>query len=73
MPVIKPFFSERQIGRTDAVFHNSSACAEGSSIPFRHRQEGTGGRRQCVECARLNSLEFAERLRAMYPPTPSAA
>jgi hypothetical protein len=54
MPFIKPFHDDRPRTASPAVYHNSSTCAIGSAVAKRDRVEGTGGHRQCPECARMN-------------------
>ena len=37
------------------VYHNNSACTERNNIEYRNRKSGTGGKRLCNHCARLNA------------------
>lgn len=37
------------------VYHNSSLCTEGNNIERRHWASGTGGKRLCDHCRRLES------------------
>jgi hypothetical protein len=36
------------------VYHNNPRCTIGNNIEKRNRQSGTGGKRLCAECSRLN-------------------
>jgi hypothetical protein len=36
-------------------YHNNTNCGPGSEIPRHNRQEGTGGKPLCRDCAKLNS------------------
>ena len=44
-----PFYAKRR-----AVYHNNSACTEAGNIERYNRLPGTGGKRLCQHCARLN-------------------
>lgn len=35
--------------------HNNTKCGPGSEIPRHNRQSGTGGKRLCADCAKLNT------------------
>ena len=35
------------------VYHNSNKCTEGNNIENRNRRPGTGGKRLCDHCKRL--------------------
>jgi hypothetical protein len=36
------------------VYHNSNQCTEGNNIESRHRKPGTGGKRLCSHCKRID-------------------
>jgi hypothetical protein len=36
------------------VYHNNRKCSLGDNINPKYRKPGTGGKRLCHECARLN-------------------
>jgi len=37
-----------------ANYHDNDRCPEGAKVPPDDRQDGTGGRSQCVQCAILH-------------------
>lgn len=37
------------------VYHNNTACNTGNNIEREYLRLGTGNKRRCQECARLNS------------------
>lgn len=37
------------------VYHDSNRCTEGNNIERRNRKNGTGGKRRCDHCKRLES------------------
>jgi hypothetical protein len=49
MARIAPFYSKRT-----AHYHDNDRCPEAEKVPSDDRQEGTGGRSQCVQCAILH-------------------
>jgi hypothetical protein len=36
------------------VYHNHDNCSEGKKIKPQHRKNGTGGKKQCKECIKLD-------------------
>jgi hypothetical protein len=48
MAHIQPWHSKRVNDRE--VYHDDSACAEGSTIAGYNRAPGTGGRPRCEQC-----------------------
>jgi len=51
MPQVPAFHWERDKEK----YHNNSKCGPGSEIPPQHRIPGTGGKKLCDNCARLNA------------------
>ena len=51
MAIVAPFHSTKP--GTD-VYHNNNRCTEGNNIETRYRKSGTGGKRLCSHCKRLN-------------------
>jgi hypothetical protein len=51
MPQVAAFHWERDKEK----YHNNSKCGPGSEIPPQHRIPGTGGRKLCQNCAKLNA------------------
>ncbi len=37
------------------AYHNNTECNTGNNIESEHRRPGTGGKRLCQECARLDA------------------
>jgi len=37
------------------VYHNNKECNTGNNIEKENRREGTGGKKLCKECQRLNA------------------
>jgi hypothetical protein len=37
------------------VYHDNTECNTGNNIESEYRRPGTGGKRRCQECARLDS------------------
>jgi hypothetical protein len=52
MSKIPPFHSIRESDRK--VYHNNNRCTEGNNIEKYNRVSGTGDRRLCEHCKRLN-------------------
>lgn len=52
MPITYPWHSVKP--GTANVHHNNTRCTEGNNIESYYRREGTGGRRLCDHCDRLN-------------------
>ena len=50
MAQVKPFRSSKRGSR---VYHDNDACTEGNNTEGRYRVAGTGGRRLCARCRRL--------------------
>ena len=50
MPTVSPWHSVKE-----DVYHNNTKCTEGNNIERENRREGTGGKRLCQHCARLNT------------------
>ncbi len=48
MPFVETWHSTQQ-----RVFHCCTRCPEGKAIPPDRRYLGTGGKRPCLQCARL--------------------
>ena len=38
----------------EQVHHNNTQCGPGSQIPAANKQDGTGGKPLCQDCAKLN-------------------
>ena len=51
MPYVSPFHSDRP--RDRAVYHNNR-CGPSTEIPPANRVSGTGGRRLCDDCEKMN-------------------
>jgi len=49
MPQKSPWHSIKE-----QVFHNNTNCNTGNNIEKENLREGTGGRRLCEECKKLN-------------------
>ena len=49
MARVAPWHSKRT-----AHYHDNDHCPEGEKVPAAERNEGTGGRSQCVQCAILH-------------------
>ncbi len=49
MPQTSPYHSTKQ-----DVYHNNTNCNTGNNIEREDLRSGTGGKRLCQECARLN-------------------
>lgn len=52
MSIKTPWHSVKQ-----NVYHNNSECKTGNNIEEENIRSGTGGKRLCWECARLNKAE----------------
>jgi Mn-dependent DtxR family transcriptional regulator len=39
---------------TREVYHNHGNCPDGKRIEKKHREPGTGGKRRCKECIKLD-------------------
>jgi len=52
MPQKYPWHSKRP-GET--VYHDNTACTEGNNIESYYMAQGTGGRKKCEHCARLDA------------------
>jgi hypothetical protein len=50
VPPVSPFHSKLDT----AVYHNNSACTVGDNIESYNKESGTGGKRLCSGCERLN-------------------
>jgi hypothetical protein len=49
---VYPYYS---IDPTDPdVYHDYSDCPAGQQIPDKNRRSGTGGRRRCLHCVRMD-------------------
>lgn len=46
-----PFYSKRKGLK---VYHNNNKCTEGNNIERENLRQGTGGRRLCKRCKKLN-------------------
>jgi hypothetical protein len=53
-PIIEPIYS---IEKGAEVYHNNSECTERNNIETRNVRAGTGNKRICEHCQRLNNLE----------------
>jgi hypothetical protein len=53
MSKVAPFHSSEKT----EVYHNNSECTEGNNIEKRNLVSGTGGKRLCEACARLNGAK----------------
>jgi hypothetical protein len=42
---------------TERIYHDNSDCSFGRGLTGRHRIEGSGGKRLCAECAKLDRAE----------------
>jgi len=51
MPKVSPWHS---IKEDVDVYHNNTECHTGNNIEIENRREGTGGKRLCKDCAKLN-------------------
>jgi hypothetical protein len=49
MPKTSPWHSIKQ-----QVYHNNTNCNTGNNIEVENRRSGTGRKRLCSECAKLN-------------------
>ncbi len=49
MAIKSPWHSSEQ-----KVYHNNTECNTGNNIEPENLRQGTGGKRLCKECARLN-------------------
>jgi hypothetical protein len=54
MPKVAAFHSNKDNNTTDP-FHDNSQCGAGSEVPPHNKVQGTGNRRHCGQCAKLNS------------------
>lgn len=36
------------------VYHDKNTCPDGRRIELRHREPGTGGKKHCLECNKVN-------------------
>jgi hypothetical protein len=52
MPPCEPWHSIRPTDRP--VYHDNTLCREAKNIELRYRRTGTGDRRRCEECDKLN-------------------
>lgn len=48
---VTPFHSKR---KDIKAYHNNSKCTEGNNIERENLKRGTGGRRLCERCKKLN-------------------
>ena len=48
---VSPFHSKR---KGIMVYHNNNRCTEGNNIESRNYKRGTGGKRLCERCKKLN-------------------
>ena len=51
MPQVAPWHWDRDKEK----YHNNTRCGPGSEIPQQHRISGTGGKKFCQQCAKLNA------------------
>lgn len=49
--LVSPFYSKR---KNLKVYHNNNKCTEGNNIERENLKQGTGGRRLCERCKKLN-------------------
>ena len=49
--IVSPFYSKR---KNLKVYHNNNKCTEGNNIERENLKKGTGGRRLCERCKKLN-------------------
>jgi len=49
MPKVSPWHSVIM-----DVYHNNTKCTEGNNVETKYRRSGTGGKRLCKHCAKLN-------------------
>jgi hypothetical protein len=49
VPKTSPWFSAKR-----KIYHNNSACKTGNNIEKENLRSGSGGKRLCWECIRLN-------------------
>lgn len=52
MAIIEPIYS---IQKENEVYHNNSECTERNNIETKNVRAGTGGKRLCEHCNRLNA------------------
>jgi len=72
MAKINPFHTNsHEYGSTHhEVYHDSDACPDGKRIKPEHREEGTGNRRHCLECEKVEHGHHHERKHQDRPPQP---
>ena len=54
MAIAKSFYSKK---RGASVYHNNSKCTEGNNIEKENLEYGTGGKKLCEYCKRLNQAK----------------
>ena len=52
MPYVTPFYSNRP---HDPPVYHDNRCGPSTEIPQANRLPGTGGRRRCDDCAKMNA------------------
>jgi hypothetical protein len=72
MPKVNPFHtnSPEYLPTHREVYHDIDTCPDGKRIKPQHREDGTGNKKHCLECEKLEHAHEHHHKHHDRPPQP---